>query len=109
MPVWDSKPNIMAKLEQLSELLVAEISQFEKTVEKLEKIQQQKIAIDIRAIELLFKKHEEKVKEVLEYHSKEMQDLRVNLQNAKAYPAWALILFCGSLIINGILIYIIFS
>ncbi|MGY5851843.1 DUF6730 family protein [Salegentibacter sp. F14] len=33
----------MAKLEQLSELLVAEISQFEKTVEKLEKIQQQKV------------------------------------------------------------------
>lgn len=99
----------MTKLEQLSELLVAEISQFEKTVEKLEKIQQQKIAIDTRATELLFKKHEEKVKEALEYHSREMQDFKIYLQNAKAYPAWALILFSGSLIINGILIYMLIS
>ncbi|MGY5849179.1 DUF6730 family protein [Salegentibacter sp. F14] len=99
----------MTKLEQLSELLVAEISQFEKTVEKLEKIQQQKIEIDSRAIELLFRKHQAKVEEVLEIHSREIQDLKVHLQNAKAYPAWALILFCGSLIINGILIYVFFT
>lgn len=99
----------MAKLEQLSKLLVGEISQFEKTVEKLEKIQQQKIAIDTRATELVFKRHEEKVKEVLEHHTLEMRDLKENLKNAKAYPAWALILFCGSLIINGILLYINFS
>lgn len=99
----------MTKLEQLSELLVAEISQFEKTVEKLEKIQQQKIEIDTRATELLFKKHEEKVKDVLEDHSREMLDLKENLQNAKANPAWALILFCSSLIINGILFYILIS
>ncbi|MDR9458368.1 MAG: DUF6730 family protein [Salegentibacter sp.] len=99
----------MTKLEQLSELLVAEISQFEKTVEKLEKIQQQKIAIDTRATELLFKKHEEKVKEALEHHSREMKDLKLYLENAKAYPTWALILFCGSLIVNGILIYVFFT
>ena len=33
----------MTKLEELSELLVSEIEQFQKTVEKLQKIQEQKI------------------------------------------------------------------
>ena len=57
---WDFKLNSMAKLEQLSELLVSEISQFEKMVNKLEKIQQQKIGIDSRSFEESFLQHHKK-------------------------------------------------
>jgi len=97
----------MAKLEELSELLVSEIEQFEKTVDKLQKIQNQKIQMDSQALELLFKDHQQKVKEVLENHTIEMKNLGKSLTSAKAYPIWALTTFTISLTINGILIYIL--
>lgn len=99
----------MTKLEQLSELLVSEIGQFEKTVEKLERIQEEKIGIDSRDLELLFKQHYEKMEKVLEKNTTEMQELGEHLKESKAYPVWALTLFCASLIINGILIYILIT
>lgn len=99
----------MTKLEQLSELLVSEISQFEKTVEKLEKIQKEKIGIDSRDLELLFQQHYEKMEKVLDKNTSEMQDLGAHLKKSKAYPVWALTTFCASLIINGILIYLLIS
>lgn len=49
----------MAKLEELSELLVSEIEQFEKSVEKLQKIQEQKIRIDCQAIETTIRLQQE--------------------------------------------------
>ncbi|MCL6217035.1 DUF6730 family protein [Zunongwangia pacifica] len=98
----------MAKLEQLSELLVSEISQFEKTVEKLEKIQQEKLAIDSNSLEYAIMQQQEKIEKALDSHSREMNSLGHKLEKAKAYPAWALTLFTASLILNGILVYIIF-
>ena len=53
----------MAKLEQLSELLVSEISQFEKTVQRLEKIQKEKVGIDSTAFEKVLLQHQEKMEE----------------------------------------------
>ena len=98
----------MAKLEQLSELLVSEISQFEKTVEKLEKIQQEKLAIDSNSLEYALKQQQEKIEKALDFHSREMNSLGHKLEKAKVYPAWALTLFTASLILNGILIYVLF-
>lgn len=97
----------MTKLEELSELLVSEIEQLEKTVDRLQKIQDQKIQMDSRALEMLFKDHQQKVKEVLENHSREMKNLGNSLNSAKAYPIWALTTFTLSLMANGILIYIL--
>ncbi len=99
----------MAKLEQLSELLVSEISQFEKTVERLEKIQQEKIGIDSSAFEKLLLKHQEKMEKGLFEHSVDMKDLGAKLEEAKAYPIWALIVFGISIVLNGILVYIVLS
>ncbi len=99
----------MAKLEELSELLVSEIEQFEKTVEKLQKIQEQKIGIDSRMLELLFKDHHENVKDMLEDHSREMKNFGKGLIKSKAYPIWALTTFALSLMVNGILIYILIT
>jgi hypothetical protein len=97
----------MAKLEEISELLVSEIRDFEEAVKKLEKIQDQKIRIDSRSLEQLFKDHQEMVKEVLVDHSREMKNLGKDLAKAKAFPLWALTTFTISLIVNGILIYIL--
>ncbi len=99
----------MAKLEELSELLVSEIEQFEKTVDKLQKIQKQKIGVDARAFELLFKQHYEKMEDLFKDQSMKMKNLAESLEKAKAYPVWALTTFTASLLANGILIYILIS
>ena len=97
----------MTKLEELSEMLVSEIEQFEKTVEKLQKIQEQKIRIDSQALETTIKLQQEKLEKVLFTHQQEMKNLGQALEKAKAYPVRALTIFIASLILNGILIYVI--
>ena len=87
----------MTKLEELSELLVSEIEQFEKTVEKLQKIQEQKLRIDSQALETAIRLHQEKLEKALFSHKQEMKDLGQRLEKAKAYPLWALILFLVSM------------
>lgn len=98
----------MTKLEELSELLVSEIEQFEKTVEKLQKIQEQKIMIDSRTLESAIRRHQESLEQALFSHKQEMKSLGQSLEKAKAYPAWALITFTASLVTNGILMYKLF-
>lgn len=99
----------MTKLEELSELLVSEIEQFEKTVEKLQKIQEQKIIIDSRTLESSIRQHQESLEQALFSHKQEMKNLGNKLEKAKAYPVWALILFVTSLVLNAILTYMLFS
>ncbi|MGI0107977.1 DUF6730 family protein [Salinimicrobium sp. WS361] len=99
----------MTKLEELSEMLVSEIEQFEKTVEKLQKIQEQKILIDSRALENTIWLQQERLEKALSSHNQEMKNLGQTLEKAKAYPVWALTLFVASLILNGILAYIIIA
>ena len=98
----------MAKLEQLSELLVSEISQFEKTVQRLEKIQQEKIGLDSEAFEKLLLQHQEKMKKELSHYATEMKELGEKLEEAKAYPIWALIVFGISIVLNAVLIVMVF-
>ena len=97
----------MAKLEQLSELLVSEISQFEKTVQRLERIQKEKIGIDSTAFEKVLLQHQEKMEKDFNQYSLEMKSLGVKLKEAKAYPVWALTLFTVSLMANVVLIFLL--
>lgn len=94
----------MTKLEELSELLVSEIEQFEKTVEKLQKIQEQKIIIDSRALEITIRLQQENLEKALLSHKQEIKSFGKVLEKAKVYlDSWAFILFAVSLILNGIL------
>lgn len=97
----------MTKLEELTELLVSEIEQFQKSVEKLKKIQEQKIRIDSHQLEKTIRLQQENLEKALFTHQQDMRSLGQSLEKAKAYPAWALYSFTASIIINGILIYII--
>ncbi len=99
----------MTKLEQLSELLVSEISQFEKTVERLEKIQKQQIGIDSSNLENALRKQNEKMENSLTHHRQEMKTLGYELRQTKAYPVWAICVFIVSVVLNGVLIYAIFN
>lgn len=93
----------MTKLEELSELLVSEFEQFEKTVEKLQKIQEQNISIDSKALETTIKLQQENLEKAFSSHMQEMKSLGQILEKAKAYPIWALTIFIVSLTLNGIL------
>jgi hypothetical protein len=98
----------MAKLEEITELLVAEINQFEMAVKRLEQIQQQKIGIDSSKLEYTIKQQQESVEKAFLYHKQAMISLGHSLEKAKAYPVWALVIFTISITLNGILIYVIF-
>lgn len=99
----------MTKLEELSELLVSEIEQFQKSVAKLQRIQEQKIRLDSQQLEKIIQLQQENLKKALFTHQQEMKNLGQKLEKAKAYPVWALTLFVSSLTINGILSYILLS
>lgn len=99
----------MAKIEEITELLVAEISEFEQAVKRLEAVQKAKIGIDITQLKEELTQHQQERQKDLVYHKKEMNSLSNKLEKAMAYPIWALIAFGISILLNGILIYVFFS
>jgi len=94
----------MAKLEELSELLVSEIRDFEITVKKLEEIQKKKISFDLDEFKSVLAKHES----VLINQNLKVQETYNKfaslLKEAKIYPKWAVIVFMVSLTLNLVLI-----
>lgn len=99
----------MAKIEEISELLVAEIGDFEQAVKRLEMVQKAKIGIDITELKEELKQHQRDMRENLVCHKQEMNSLGNKLEKAKAYPVWVLIVFGVSIVLNGILIYVFFN
>lgn len=98
----------MAKLEELSELLVSEIKDFEMAVKKLEEIQKKKITIDLADLKLVLSNHET----VLKNQNLKLQETYNNFANlfkeAKIYPKWAMIVFLVSLMLNlGVIVFMI--
>ncbi len=94
----------MAKLEELSELLVSEIRDFEEAVKRLEKVREAKIGIDLTELksvlsnnEMVLKNQNSNVRETYNKFSNLMKE-------AKIYPKWAVILFIASLVLNFIII-----
>ena len=96
----------MAKLEEVTSLLVDEIEEFKQSVEKLEKISTQlkntKIQMDLMEFKSIMNEHEhkmEKHRNSIEYFDKQIE---AKLKNAKIYPTWAVVVFVFSLLIGVI-------
>lgn len=92
----------MAKLEELTSLLVDEIEEFKHSVDKLEKIKTQlkstKIKMDLTEYRGIMETHQQKIQNhqnSIEYFDKQMEAM---LKNAKIYPTWAVILIVISLL-----------
>ena len=51
----------MTKLEELSEMLVSEIKEFQETVKKLEEIRKSKIQLDLQNLSYLLTKHKKTI------------------------------------------------
>jgi len=94
----------MAKLEEISELLVSEIRNFEEAVKRLEKVSEAKIGIDLTELKSVLSNHEM----VLKTQNSNVWETYIKFSNlmkeAKIYPKWAVILFIVSLVLNCIII-----
>ncbi|AVR46467.1 hypothetical protein C7S20_15010 [Christiangramia fulva] len=94
----------MAKVEELMTLMIEEINRYEQLVKKMEKLQQQKIEIDVSKLEAFLKTHEDQMEQNrknLEKFHRKMENL---MEDAKIYPKWAVIVFIISIIINCALV-----
>lgn len=91
----------MTKLEELTELLVNEISEFNKGIEKLEqisnKINTTKISLDITEYKAITETHQQKMKEYINTLERFESRFERLLKKAKVYPNWAVVVFIISL------------
>ncbi len=104
----------MTKLEELSTLLVNEIEDFNKGIEKLEAINKEisitKIQMDLTEYKAIIEQHQQKMNEHIS--SQERFESRFNdkLKQAKIYPNWAVIVFIISLLFGfGSIAYVILT
>lgn len=99
----------MAKLEEISELLVSEIRDFEETVKRLEEIQKKKIQLDISELQRTFNKHEKYLSITISNFEKQLKRIEGIFEKANIYPKWVVVIFVISLILNGIVAMMVLS
>ena len=94
----------MAKLEELTALLVNEINDFNKGIEKLERINDQlksiKIKMDVTEYKSIIELHQQKMashKNAIERFESRFEN---QLKTVKIYPTWAVIVFIAALILT---------
>jgi type VI protein secretion system component VasF len=94
----------MAKIEELTELLVTEINNFEKSIQKLEmlseKINATKIGIDITEYKSIIESHQQKMASQTQTIERFEEDFENQLKQAKIYPNWAVIVFIMSVLVS---------
>jgi len=91
----------MSKIEEITEILVNEIEDFNKGISKLEaisdKINTTKVSIDLREYKSIIESHQLKITEVVDSQERFLNRFESLLKNAKVYPNWAVIVFILSL------------
>ncbi len=92
----------MTKLEELTALLVNEINDFNKGVEKLEKISEQisatKIKMDVSEYKSIIEEHQQQMaihKDILDRFEGRFN---AKIEQAKIYPTWAVVVFIVTLL-----------
>ena len=92
----------MAKIEELTELLVNEIEDFNNGITKLEKINNQmsttKIRMDITEYKSIIENHEQKMNDQIKSQERFESRFEHLFKNAKVYPNWAVIVFIIALL-----------
>jgi len=100
----------MAKIEEITEILVNEIDDFNKGIAKLEKINDKinttKVGIDLKEYKMIIEKHQVKMTEIVDSQERFLNRFESLLKKAKMYPNWAVIVFIISLLVSfGSLFY----
>lgn len=102
----------MTKLEELTNLLVNEINDFKKDVEKLEIINDQlkdtKIKVDLTEYKSIVKSHQQQ----MEVNKRTLKDFENRFNNkinqAKIYPNWAVVVFIICIVVTAVLVSYMF-
>lgn len=94
----------MAKLEEITELLVSEIQDFENAVKRLEKVQKAKITIDLSEMKNQFADQRKALENQNSKAEQIYEMIEAMIKEAKIYPNWAVVVFILSLLLNLILI-----
>lgn len=103
----------MAKIEEVTALLIDEIAAFEKAVTQLKEesiiIQQQQITIDTTNVKTVFKNFEQKLNSNYQIENEQLKVIQNKLNKTVIIPKWMTILFClffiGFLISVGLNFY----
>lgn len=102
----------MTKLEEMTALLVNELNDFNKSVERLEKISKQlqstKIKMDVAEYKTIIESHKQQM--ASQVNSMERFENRFNkkIEDTKIYPTWAVVLFIVCIVFTvGLVTYII--
>lgn len=97
----------MARLEELSELLVHELDQFSASIEKLEKLNKDGVKVELSDLKGEFREHRVKTEKMQEHMLLKMKSVEHALANSKVFPNWALAIVVGSFLLNFILILLL--
>lgn len=93
----------MNKLETITELLVNELTDFEKNVAQLSsqigKAESLRVKFDVAPIKGLISELEEFGRQETEKRNRYLERLQHNLKQAKIYPKWAVITFIATLLL----------
>ena len=90
----------MTKLEELSELLVSEIKDFEEAIKKLEEIRKSKIQLDLQNLQKLLTEHKQGIERITIQNEKYLEISETMNKAIKGYYRKATFLFAASLVIN---------
>lgn len=93
----------MAKLEELSELLVSEIRDFEEAIKRLEGLKKNKIKLDFSDFEKMLFQFQQSIGTSTYKNNKQLMELKATIGKAKIYPKWLLLLIIFLVIMNCLL------
>tara|TARA_R110002051_G_scaffold15064_2_gene47640 strand:- start:32933 stop:33247 length:315 start_codon:yes stop_codon:yes gene_type:complete len=98
----------MTKLEELTALLVNELNDFNKGIERLEKINEQlkdtKIKMDVAEYKAIIEEHQKEIASQLNSIASFEKRFNDKIEQAKIYPNWAVIVFMICIIVTIVLI-----
>jgi hypothetical protein len=90
----------MTKLEELSELLVSEIKDFEEAIKKLEEIRKSKIQLDLQNLQKLLTEHKQGIERITIQNEKYLEISETMNKEIRVYFRKGIFLFAAGLIIN---------
>lgn len=102
----------MTKLEELTVLLVNELTDFKNDVEKLENINGQikgtKIKMDLAEYKTIIESHQQKMTSCIRAMEDFEKRFEYKIKQAKIYPTWAVVVFIVSILFGIVSIIFVF-
>ncbi len=104
---------MMSKIEEITEILVNEINDFNKNVTRLETINKKletiKVSIDLVEYKSIMESHQQKMALILNSQERILNRFESLLKNAKIYPNWAVIVLIISILISSCSLFYVYT